>query len=698
MRTGFLTHVKHFAQGLWTFTKSSVIAVVLIASPVLAGAVAIGVMVFTSLPGPVPEAKPAFVSRPAVLLDVNGEQIAVLRAFDEAQPTVPEDINEAVVDAVVSAEDRKFFEHTGVDPEGVARAAVANIEQGSTAQGGSTITQQLVKNQYLGGEQTISRKVREAVLAQRLEKEMTKDEILHAYLATSYFGSGAYGLASAAEVYFRVLPAELNVSQAAALAGMLPSPTANSPHSSIENAEAARLRTIETMVAAGRLTRQDADWYAQYRLVPVNVFGLPPEGTEGPYTAVWPRPESDLGPYPTFTNYVTDYLISRYGEKAVYQGGLVVETTLRPDLQQAAKDAAYSATEGASDPGTTAALAAIDPATGFIIAMADTGQWPETQVNYATGGSTGYQPGSSFKPFTVVAAMERGTSPDASITYGGQYVTSSGEVLRNYGGEGGGTTTIRDATRVSLNIPFVILADQVGPGSVAEVANRAGIKRLTPDQYYGTSITLGAYEVSPLDMASAYATFAARGLYKAPVPVVRVLNAEGQVLEDNTVRAGEQVFDPVVMDNINSVLRGVVDGGTGTSAKRGDRPVAGKTGTAENYTAAWFVGYTPNFSAAVWLGHNDGTRPLRIYGNGEIVGGGPPTRAWAQFANTALARFPVIDFVPPGPLPPPRPASGQAGGPPPSTDEPATSSGPPSPEPPSITGVKGGKDRIQTPE
>jgi penicillin-binding protein 1A len=686
-------YFKKVLKGLWVLLRTSILAVTIAATPAIAVVVAIGVLVFTSLPGPVPDPRPVFTASPATLYDANGNPIAVLRAYDEAKPTNPEDINKNVVNALVAAEDRRFFEHTGVDPVGVARAARTNLSEGDAVQGGSTITQQLVKNRYLGGEQTIARKIREAVLAQRLEEEKTKEEILHEYLSSVYFGSGAYGLVSASELYFGKPAKDLSVSEAATIIGTLPSPTQNSPHFSLSNAEAARVRTLNAMQEAGYLTIEEKEILVNEPLQYVDVWGNPVNQISETYTAVWPRPESNYGPYPTFTTYTMDYLIEKYGEKAVFEGGLIVETTLRPDLQEAARGAVEGAVQGAADGGTTAALASIDPKTGFITAMADTGQWNETQVNYVTGGSTGYQPGSSFKPFVIVAAMEQGVSPDSTISYGSSYVASSGEVLRNYGGEGGGSSTIRNAARVSLNIPFLILADRVSPGAVAEVANRAGIKRLDPNGQYGVSIALGAYEVSPLDMASAYATFANRGLYMPPVPVVRVLNSEGVILEDNTIRSGEQVFDPVIADTINNVLQGVVQGGTGTAARTEGRQIAGKTGTAENYTAAWFVGYTPNLSAAVWLGHSDGTRPLRIYGNGEIVGGGPPTKAWKQFANTAFFSLAPEGFFPPGPLPLPR---GQNS--PLIPYEPEDINIPPAPLNPTITGVKERKEPLQTPQ
>jgi|LakMenEpi03Aug12_release.lakeMendotaPanAssembly.Ray.scaffolds.fasta_scaffold12172_5 membrane peptidoglycan carboxypeptidase len=690
---GFL---KKFGRSVWFLLRSLVIAATAVAVPVIAVAVAIATLVLTPLPGPTPEARPIFLSRPSTLYDTQGNPIGELRAFDEAKPTEPEDVNVNIVEALVAAEDRRFFEHNGVDPVGIARAARENFESGSTTQGGSTITQQLVKNRYLGGERTFARKIREAVFAQRLEQEFSKEEIMHQYLSSVYFGSGAYGLSSAAEIYFRKDAKDLNASEAATLVGTLPSPTQNSPHVNPLNAEAARVRTLESMHDAGYLTREEADAAIQERLVGVNQFGVAPEGTPANYTKIYPRPENNYGFTPTFTTYVMDYLVEKYGPKTVFEGGLRVETTLNPEYQAAAEAAVDRAIEGAADDSTTAAMASIDPKTGFITAMADTGQWTQTQVNYAAGGSTGYQPGSSFKPFAIVAAMEQGVSPDSTISYGGSYTASTGEVLRNYGGEGGGSTTIRNATRVSLNIPFLILADRVGPGAVAEVANRAGIKRLTPDRSYGVSIALGAYEVSPLDMASAYATFANRGLYMSPVPVVRVLNADGVIVEDNTVRAGVQVFDPVVMDNLNSVLQGVVEGGTGTSAKTPGRPVAGKTGTAENYTAAWFAGFTPNLSAAFWLGHSDGTRPLRIYGNGEIVGGGPPARAWKQFTDTAFQTLPVEGFVPPGPLPPPRSVALTPEGQP-APPEATTPTAPPPPPQPTVNAVRQENERTQTP-
>lgn len=649
--------MKNFIQltflAIWSFLKAIILSAAVIAAPVVAVAVAVIVMVFTSLPGPTPEARPVPVSKPAVILDAEGNQIAVLRNYDEAQPTTPEDINANIVNALVAAEDRRFFDHTGVDPLGIARAARTNIEQGTTLEGGSTITQQLIKNRYLGGEQTFARKIREAVLAQRLEREMTKEEILFEYLSSVYFGSSAYGLRSASEVYFRTNPKDLSISQAATLIGLLPSPSSNSPHENIELAERGRTLVLNAMLETELISQEEHAEALTQTLVAVDGNGNPPGGFVGPHTAVWERPSSDLGVYPKFTRYVENYLVEKYGSEVLFQRGIVVETTLEPRVQQEVQVSVNAAVQGAGDPGATAAAAVVEPKNGFILAMADSQPWEITQVNYAAGGSTGFQPGSSFKPFVVAAAMEAGSRPDRVINYGGGFTTADGIVLGNYGGEGGGSATISDATRVSLNTPFLILADEVGAASVAEVAERVGVKSMNKFENFGVSVALGAYEVSPLEMASAYATFANGGLYMPPVPVARVITEDGQIIEDNTIRSGIQAIDSSVADNLTGILTRVVETGTGVSAQTAGRQIAGKTGTAENYTAAWFAGYTPNFSAAVWLGHNDGVRPLTIYGNREIVGGGPPAVTWSRIYGALLDRFPAERFASPGPLVPP---------------------------------------------
>lgn len=671
-------------RGIRTVLIAGAVAI----TPVVAVVTAVVVLVLSPLPGALPEAQPTAVIQPAVLLAADGTPIGELRGFDLALPTGPDDINDAVVAALVSAEDRNFFAHSGVDARAIVRAFRQNLDSGDIAQGGSTITQQLVKNRYLGGERTYGRKVREAVLAQRLENEFSKQEILEAYLTDSYFGSGAYGLASAARVYFNKPAADLDESEAAMVVGMLPSPSSYSPHTNPDAAEAARLRTLAAMVETGALTSAEHDAAARRTLV---VAGSPTEAADvdsARHTVVWPLAGKDLGPYPHFAQYVENYLVDTLGEREVFSSGLVVETTLVPGRQDLADNLVTSVAERSGDPTVGAALAMVQPATGFIEVMASSTPWEMSQVNLATGGDSGFQAGSSVKPFVLAAALEQGQAPDTTVNAPTVYTTADGTQLRNFGGAAAGTVSLRESTVRSLNTPFLVKAAELGPNNVAEVARRIGVTSWDPDVSYGESIALGAYETSPLDMASAFGTFAARGRYLPPVPVVRATAADGQVLIDNTLRLGNQVLDTVVADNVTDVLVQAVGRGTGTAARL-NRPVAGKTGTAENFSAAWFVGYTPDLSAAVWLGHVDGVRRLPVIdGVAEITGGSVPASLWREFMTGVFVDAPAAPFVAAEPITGPRPAD---------TDSDPTAA-PPAPGPLTVTGVAPARQRVSPTE
>jgi penicillin-binding protein 1A len=646
-----MTSAPHAA---WMVVKSVVVAALVIATPVIAVVVAVAVLAVSPLPGAVPDPLPTSEIRPAYLLASDGTPIATLRGFELSLPTQASDITPQVAAAVIAAEDRNFYQHTGVDVGGIVRAARENLDSGGISQGGSTITQQLVKNRYLGGERTFGRKIREAVLAQRIETEMEKDEILLAYLGDSYFGSGAYGLAAAANIYFAKTPAQLDLSETAMIIGMLPAPSAYSPHVDLPQAEAARKRTLNAMRETGSITTAE---YTQAVARPLLLLGRPSDAgmvDVNLATMVLPLTGSDFGPFPYFAQYVEKYLVDTLGEQVVYSRGLTVETTLDIGRQTTATELVTDLANRSGDPTVGSALAAVEPSTGFIEVLASSTSWEQSQVNLATGGDTGFQAGSSVKPFVLAAAMERGSPPTRTINAPSVYVTANGTQLRNFGGAAGGTTTMREAIVNSLNTPLLMLAAELDPNVVAATARRLGVTAWGDDRAYGEVIALGAYETSPLQMASAFGTFAARGRHLAPVPVLRVTAADGQVLIDNSLRLPDQALDEVVADNVTSVLTDVVQRGTGTAARL-TRPAAGKTGTAENFSAAWFVGYTPELSAAVWLGHVDGVRPLpAIDGVSGITGGTLPASLWRQFMLSALADVPPGAFVPAQPITGPR--------------------------------------------
>jgi len=601
------------------------------------------------LPGNLPEdTNPRIRSYPSVVVDADGHEIAEFRAFELTVPIRYRDIPQVVKDAVVAIEDRRFWEHRGVDPEGIVRAALENWEEGEVVQGGSTITQQYVKNTYTTGERDISRKLREALIATRLERHLSKDQILFRYLNTTYFGDGAYGIGAAAESYFGKPVSELTLSEAALLAGAIASPGRYGPRVNAEVAESRRMTVLRAMRDQDLITR------GQFRHARRHHLWYAPLGpAPGPATVVQAPPEGGARAYPYFVDYVRRVLEERYGHRQLYRGGLRIETTLDPRLQAMAEASVDETLSGTEAP-LEMSLVSVDPATGHVRAFVGGRDFAESQVNLALGGSAGMQPGSSFKTFVLAAALEQGIDPEttfdapASMEFPGCDPTCT---VNNYDFDDHGTETLRTATHQSTNTVYAQLIDQLGPQTVAEMAHRLGVSAIDPARPYGISLALGAYEVSPLDMAAGYATLANRGVRQDVTPIRRVLDHEGNVLEDNTAPQGTPVLDPAMADTVTDVLGGVITEGTGEAADIG-RPAAGKTGTTQEYRAAWFAGYTPQLSTAVWMGYRDIPEPLvGIKGVASVSGGTFPAETWGRYMAAAHDGWPVVPFVEPGPLP-----------------------------------------------
>jgi penicillin-binding protein 1A len=601
------------------------------------------------LPGNIPEdTNPRIHSYPSVVYDADGNEIAEFRAFDLTVPIRYRDIPQVVKDAVVAIEDRRFWEHRGVDPEGMIRAAITNFEQGEVVQGGSTITQQYVKNTYTTGERDLSRKLREALIATRLERQLSKDEILFRYLNTTYFGDGAYGIGAAAESYFGKPVNDLTLSEAALLAGAIASPSRYGPRVNAETADARRITVLRAMLDEELITRRQFVGARRQHIWPALLGPAP-----GPATIVQAPPRGGATAYPYFVDYVRRVLEQRYGHRQLYRGGLRIETTIDPQ-RQAAAEASVAETLSGTAPPLEMSLVSVEPSTGHVQALVGGRDFDASQVNLALGGSAGMQPGSSFKTFVLASALEHGIEPEttfdapASLEFPGCDPTCT---IDNADFEDHGSMTLRSATAASVNTVFAGLADQLGTSTVAEMAHRLGVSAIDPEQPYGVSLALGAYEVSPLDMAAGYATLANRGVRQEVTPILRVLDRRGNVLEDHTAPEGEPVLDPAVADNVTDVLQGVITDGTGTNAAIG-RPAAGKTGTAQESRAAWFVGYTPQLATSVWMGYSDVPRPLEgVKGLGAVHGGDFPAQTWSRYMAAALADQPVADFVAPGPLP-----------------------------------------------
>ena len=656
------------------------------AMPMAVASTVMATFLFAPLPATLPDPKHNAASRGSAVLDANGDQIGLFREFEQSIPFKPEDIPQVLKDAVIAAEDQNFYEHGGVDMRGTLRALWADVRGRQILQGGSTITQQYVKNAYTGQERSLVRKVREVILASQVDRQKSKEEILHLYLSNVYLGNGAYGVGAAAETYFRKGVNQLTVSEAAMIAGLIPAPSRYEPRGNPELAEQKRLIVLQKLLEQGRITQQQHD-EALPQKVWLTTQGKPP----GPVTLVQP-PKDQNTRFPYFVDYVRRYLEDRVGAGELFRGGLTIQTTLDPALQTEAEQAVARSLAG-SKPPVDMSLVSVEPPTGYVKALVGGRNFEDSKVNLALGGcptklgekdkvelvptcweapivdggGLGKQPGSAFKPFVLAAAFAKGYSP--SKVYPAPAVfripncreTASNKcTISNSEGGGGGSSTLKNATIHSINTVYAQLARDVGCKESGEMAKKLGVtSAFYSSTRHGCSgnYALGVIDVSPLDMAASYGVFANRGVRAAPTPILIVRRPDGTVLEDNTAPKTERVIDEAVADNVTDALRGAITGGTGTRADIG-RPAAGKTGTGQNYTNAWFVGYTPTLSTAVWMGHRDNqSTPLTNirgpYGLvGRVFGGTIPADTWRRFMSAALRDVPVTEFSEPAPIKP----------------------------------------------
>jgi penicillin-binding protein 1A len=616
----------------------------------------------TSLPAIPP------LSETTVLLDRHGNEVAKLHADVDRELIPFAQMPESLRRAVIAVEDADFYRHDGLDNVAIVRAMWTNLTNGSMSQGGSTITQQYVKNVLTGAEHSLGRKVREAILAVKLEHTTSKNEILHGYLNTVYFGHGAYGVQAAARTYFDRDAEDLTLLQSATLAGLISAPSARDPFEYPGEARRARDLALGRMVEVGSIGPERA------RLLQARPLVLAEEAQV-------------RSAAPHFMEHVRLDLKASYGLDGLYRGGLRVRTTLDMAWQRAAERAIRTALPSRRDP--EAALVAIDPRTGAIRAMVGGRSFERSEFNLATQARR--QAGSAFKPFVLVAALERGISPEevrygpSSLTIPDPFCETDGEpwTVSNAGDQAAGTMSIENAVAGSVNTIFAQLTVEVGPDAVAEVAHRMGIRSRLASV---CSIGLGTSEVSPLEMTSAYGTLATRGSYVEPTAIEQVAGPGGELLQGplgglNAV--GSMAITSQDADAATRVLQGVIDHGTGAAAGLAGRPAAGKTGTAQHATDAWFCGYVPQLVTCVWVGYPDGARPMRnVQGVPEVYGGTIPAQIWHDFMTEATADMPVVGFPHASyayyddPPPPPAPS--------PSAVPPETSPSPspePSPEP-----------------
>jgi penicillin-binding protein 1A len=554
------------------------------------------------------------------VLDRNGALVTTLFAEQNRQFVALADIPRAVQEAVIATEDQRFYTHPGVDLWGMARALLADIRAGAKVQGGSTITQQYAKQAFVGDASSLRRKVSEAILAYRLEQEYSKDQILEMYLNTIYFGHGSYGIQTAAQTYFGKPVKDLGPAEAAMLAGVIKSPARYSPYLDPIAAKNRRDTVLAQMRDQGYI---DAAECTSATAEPVKTTGL--------------KHGSKIAPY--FVEYLKQDLVQRYGEAAVYRGGLTVTTSLDLKMQLAAEKAATTILDKKSDPSV--ALVSIDPKTGEIRAMVGGRDFLTQQYNVAVQGHR--QPGSSFKPFVLVTALQEGISPEATFTaQSGKFDIPGGQVWSVAGEKGySGPTRLRVALVHSLNPVFAQLILKLGAGKVVETAKTMGITtKITPVP----AVALGgmAEGVTPLEMASAYGTLATGGTHSTPIGILKVIDKDGKVLFESTATS-KKVLEPSIAYLATDIMKGVITGGTGTAASIG-RPAAGKTGTTQDNCDAWFVGFTPDLVTSVWVGYPDSKIPMNSVHGVRVTGGSFPARIWASFMKSALKGTPETQF------------------------------------------------------
>ena len=573
----------------------------------------------------VPDPSEFATKNSTLLLDRRGRTIARLHAEAERIDVPAAQLPSVMRKAAIAAEDHRFYSHSGISLPSIIRAAFANLTGWGIKQGGSTITQQYVKNAYVGTQRSIWRKAKEAIVAIKLERKLSKDQILTDYLNTIYFGRGAYGVEAAARTFFNVGARRLTLDQAAMLAGIIRAPEGNDPLRHPDRAKARRDSVLKQMVELKMISDADA---TEAIAKPIKVRAGSTGNAGGGIAA------------PHFVEDVRRLLLEQYGAARVYRGGLVVKTTLDLRLQRYAEAAVRGVLDRKSDP--EAALVSVDTNTGDVLAMVGGRSYSERQFNLATQGAR--QPGSAFKPFVLAAAIEDGISIKSRFDAPASITLETGFEpwhVSNFDRKDYGTLDLVQATEHSVNTVYAQLILKVGPKKAAEMATRAGItSKLTAVP----SLTLGTSDVTPIDMAGAYADFATGGVHIKPHLIRSITESGGRVLFTTDLKA-ERVMKGPTASTVAYALTQVVQKGTGTKAKLPGRPVAAKTGTTENHADAWFSGFTRQIATTVWMGFpQDRKKTMENVRGIAVVGASFPADIWKAYMEKAVEGMPSEGF------------------------------------------------------
>ncbi|AHY45787.1 penicillin-binding protein, 1A family [Rubrobacter radiotolerans] len=632
----------HRQNRLWTWVRTTFLVVAGLGMLALVGVFSSFAYSYNAFADDLPDLsdyQSTELAQTSIVYDASGEVISELYGVQNRFVVDLEEVDPTLQDAVVAIEDHRFYQHRGLDFEAIARAAQRNVETLSIQEGGSTITQQLIKNTYIPQEQravaSFQRKIDEAALAWQYEKENSKDEILEQYLNTVYFGANAYGAEAAARTYFNKSASELELAESALLAGIINLPGAYDPFNDPESAQARRNVVLDSMLRYGFINEEE---HAQATASEIEL-------SRGRVEA---RDDNEY-----FLDAVRREIAREYGDEAVYEGGLNIYTTLDPRLQAEASRAVDSVVDpSVGDP--SASLVSIEPQTGAVRAMVGGSDFEQVKFNLATQSKR--QPGSSFKAFVLAEAIDQGISPESVFESRDLRIplpAGSEEPfyeVSNYGFIERGPITVEEATAQSDNTVFVQLAQEVGMENVVDMANRLGITS-TVEPYLSSAIGGLGEGVSPLEMASAYSTFANSGTHMEPYLVERVTRGEGEnetVLQEHEL-SGREVLSRDEAAVVTETLRGVVERGTASAFHDLDseigRPSAGKTGTTEYFADAWYVGYIPQLATSVWVGYPGERTPMvNIRGYEEINGENFPLDIWSNYMQGAVQYYDVQQF------------------------------------------------------
>lgn len=609
-------------MGVTKVAGGTFLSLTLLTTSVVAGGLAGLAISFRNLPdvrvlrGHVP-------AQTSYVYDVKGVLLASFHSEEHRQTVELNEISPELKRAVLAIEDSNFYYHEGINPTSVARAILVNYRSGGVVEGASTLTMQLAKNMFLSHQRSYSRKLAEAILALRIEQVFSKDEILDMYLNNIYWGHNNYGVQTAAKSYFNKPASELNLAESAMMAGIIQAPEAFSPFANYEIAKRRQALVLDRLV--------DLDWITEEEAQAAKVEPL---GVGKPQA--WQRSR-----LPFVTDAVREDIINRFGSDMLIRGGLNVQTTLDYNMQIRAEEIVRNAHQNLRRSGVQAdqmALVAIDPRTHFVKAVVGGIDYETSQFNRVLHSRR--QPGSAFKPFVFYEAFASGKyTPSSSVANYSKGFRDGSGIYRpeNYGGDmGGGDVSINQALTVSLNIPAVVVGQEIGLDRVIDLTRTLGIE--SPLQPV-VSLPLGPIGITPMEMASAYATFANNGWKSDTTMILQVTDNNGNVIIDNTPKP-QLVLDEWSTASLTTILQNVLrPGGTAPAANIG-RPAAGKTGTTSGERDVWFVGYVPQLSVAVWIGNDDFNRTL---GRG-VTGGGTAAPVWRQFMNMALENEPVLPF------------------------------------------------------